>query len=102
MDKRFMILSLKRTHKNDPWLTLWRTNSSGYCWFKEWAGLYDSKSAHKNLDEENEKIIDTNFVNEFWEEIVYNGEKRLVLPNTNEVLEAIGIDKHHLLKKYPS
>lgn len=34
------LVSLKHTNIKDEKFTLWRPNNRGYCWYKEWAGVY--------------------------------------------------------------
>lgn len=94
--KKYLLLSLKWTGKKDAWLTFWRINSSGYCWFQEWCGQYESIEVKPWIDENQERLIDPETVKDHWIEIEYEGVKRMVLPNTEEVLKILGIAKRHL------
>ena len=92
MEKKFLILSLKWTHRNSNWFTFWRTNSNGYCWFKDWCGLYE-----KEEDDSHTKYIDSTLVENDWIKIEYEGKEHLVLPNTSAIRKKLGITKDDLI-----
>lgn len=94
MKKQYFKLSLKWTHKDSKWLTFWRENRSGYCWFKDWCGLYN-----KEEDDDHVKHIDADLVANDWIEIEYNGKKQLVLPNTPVIRAKLGIKKKDLISQ---
>jgi hypothetical protein len=97
--KEYYIVSLKHTSKGDTALTLWRHNSNGYCWYREWAGVY----------KEEEKGVIENFENVFVEKekadslfaltYPYDDEERTILPNLPEVLQALGLDEKKMKPK---
>lgn len=78
---RFLLLSLKWTHKKDKWITFWRKNASGYCWFKEWAG-----DKLKGL----------------WIKVNYEGYEREVLPNTLKIRKILGVTLDNFKASNPS
>lgn len=90
----FFIISLRHTHRSDPYMTLWRPNDAGYCYAKENAGTYDEpkKGYHDNEDNmpisadfdyfmtvKNPKYCGT------------EGGTRLMIPNCQAVWDEIGI-----------
>jgi hypothetical protein len=93
---RFLLLSLKWTNKKDNWFTFWREKSAGYCWFKDWAGLYDIEKARETHGHDNTIMVDSFLIKHLWKEIEYEGKKREILPNTEEVREALSIQLRDL------
>ena len=52
----YYIISLKHTHKEDKYITLWRPNNSGYCYSQDQAGRYSEiKEGYKIIDDYFEK-----------------------------------------------
>lgn len=97
---RFLIMSLKWTNKKDKWITFWRKNSAGYCWFKEWTGLYNENCFNPDLTQE--RFIDSEKLEGLWIKIKYEGYEREVLPNTLNVRKILGITKEDLKALHPS
>jgi hypothetical protein len=93
---RFLLLSLKWTNKKDKWFTFWRENSAGYCWFKEWCGLYDIEKARETHGHDNTIMVDGFLIKHLWKEIEYEGKKREILPNTEEVRKFLSIQLRDL------
>jgi hypothetical protein len=94
----FYYISKKWTHKNDAFITLWRTNSGGYCWYKDWAGTYEE-------DYETDyavTAVDAKIVDVLWQKVIYENEERLVLINDLKTLKALGIKTKDLIKEYQS
>lgn len=91
---KYLKLSLKWTHKNAEWLTFWKGNRSGYCWFKDWCGLYDIEE-----DDDHVKHINSELIESDWIEITYDGKKQLVLPNTPSMRKKLGIKKNQLISQ---
>lgn len=75
------IISLKRTKKEEPYITLWRPNDRGYCWFKDLAGVYTEIEEGYHHSEDSipisEEIADQLFV-----EVTDGDTKRLAILNT--------------------
>lgn len=46
---KYYKLSVKRTDKKDKYITFWRANNAGYCWWLEWAGEYDEPGSEYEL-----------------------------------------------------
>ena len=94
----FYYISTKWTNKNDAFITLWRNNNSGYCWYKNWAGKYE-----ENLEKDYDNIaIDTDIVDTLWQKVMYDGAERKVLLNDRKTLKALGLETKDLIKKYNS
>lgn len=97
LKEKFIYVSLKWTHKNDNCFTLWRSKSSGYCWFKSWAGLYD-----KPVSDEHIVSVPVEAIKDQWVLIEYDGYVWRGLPNTESVREILGIKKKDLMRNNPS
>jgi hypothetical protein len=88
----------KWTNKNDAFITLWRTNSAGYCWYKDWAGTYE-----ENYETDYAvTAVDAKIVDALWQKVIYENQERLVLINDLRTLKALGIKTKDLIKEYQS
>jgi hypothetical protein len=78
---KYYIVSVKHTKKSEPYITLWRQNDAGYCWFKDMAGTYDEihNGYHRSVDSIpiTEALADRLFT-----EVFYDGKKRMAILNT--------------------
>lgn len=96
----YYYISTKWTHKTDAYLTLWRGNSSGYCWNQSWAGIYDQPP---NVTPDYGVIaVECEKVNHLFEATSYFNNPQLILPNSKEVRRTIGIMRKDLLRTYRS
>lgn len=94
----FYYISKKWTNNNDAFITLWRTNSAGYCWYKDWAGTYE-----ENYETDYSVIaVDAKIVDTLWQKVIYENQERLVLINDLKTLKALGIKTKDLIKEYQS
>lgn len=98
LDAVFYYISTKWTNKNDGFITLWRKNSSGYCWYKNWAGTYEE------MHEEDADVltVSATVVDKLWVKVNYDGAEREVLLNNTKTLKVLGLKTKDLLKKYNS
>lgn len=103
------IISLKWTHKDDQYLTLWRKNNKGYCWYKEWAQVYDQDQIQYNSEEQ--IFVSEQILQPLWKEIQIDHpicreniepNSYYILPNNQQVLQALSIKRSDLIKKHPS
>ncbi|MAO66222.1 MAG: hypothetical protein CL666_14600 [Balneola sp.] len=98
---KYALLSLRWTHKNDDFITFWRHDAKGYCWFKAWMGRYSIvRSAQHSSDRT--KRVSFEVLEPFWQEVSYEGKIRYVIPNTAEVREVMGIKSEDFQREYPS
>lgn len=44
------VISLKHTHREELYITVWRPNDKGYCWALSRAGKYDRENVLAHLD----------------------------------------------------
>lgn len=75
------IVSIKHTKKSEPYITLWRPNNAGYCWFKGMAGTYDEIEDGYHRSDDSILISDT-LADELFTEVVYEGKKHSAILNT--------------------
>ncbi len=97
----YYLISTKWTGYQDGFLTLWRDNSRGYCWYKQWAGLYNEEEAKAHQCED-VVPIKQDVVDNLWHTIFFDKEDRQVLINTPAVLHILGISSKKLRKDYRS
>lgn len=45
----FYIVSLKHTHRDNEYISVWRPNNCGYAWPLSWAGKYSEQEIDANL-----------------------------------------------------
>lgn len=106
----YNIISLKHTNKNDKYITLWRSNKSGYCYSKEMSGLYDIDIDMTHFQTDNMLIQDFELDNIFikvpcntnmpiqnfeadrsYSKLPHNDELRNVIPNCPAVWEILKV-----------
>ena len=98
LDAVFYYISTKWTNKNDGFITLWRKNSSGYCWYKNWAETYEEM----HQEDADVLTVSATVVDKLWVKVYYDGAEREVLPNNSKTLKVLGLKTKDLLKKYNS
>jgi hypothetical protein len=94
----YYIVSLKWTSKADSALTLYRHESNGYCWRKDWAGVFGEEAKTKDdlTVAISKEIADPLFV-----KTIYDGEEIMVLPNNKKTLQTLDINSSKMRpKKY--
>lgn len=70
-------VSFKHTIRGDDWMSFWRHNNNGYCWFKEWAGIYfEDELEETTLDY---AMIETSKFAGMWDSVQYEGMARRVV-----------------------
>ena len=94
------IISLKWTFPDSGAFTFWRKNGNGYCWYREWAGLYPEKdiiekSTHYD-DKENTFAVNAQLIEDLWEDCIYDRMIVSLLLNTTAIRRKIGIRKNQL------
>lgn len=89
MEQEYNIISLKHTKPKDKWLTFWRSNSAGYCWFKEWVGSYTKSEAGET--NESIHVVKCDQLTPLWKEIEYEGKPRHVILNNKKNRQLLGI-----------
>ena len=84
------LISTKHTHKNDAFITLWRPDDKGYCWYKDWAGKYDTNE-DINSDATSIRGIDCEKIDNLFVKVKYENEIREILSNTKEVRKVLNL-----------
>jgi hypothetical protein len=96
----YYIISLKHTNKREKFITLWRPNNAGYCFAKEYAGVYDEieEGYHNGEGQLPIKISDAEPL--FVKDEKYFDAPLHAIPNTKNVLDLLNVkwDKDDLVK----
>lgn len=95
--KEYYYISTKWTGVNDGFITLWRNNSNGYCWYKAWSGVYNELTEGYGI-----VPVEKSLVDKLWTSVEYDGTTREALLNHDENLKALGVSKKDLQKNYRS
>lgn len=90
MEKKFYIISGKWTHKKDKAITLWRKNARGYCWRKDWSGVFNEEYV-KGMDGKDCIPIEKSVVDKVFMKMEYEGEEILAIPNIASIRKHLGI-----------
>lgn len=87
---KYYIICLKHTNKKDAYLTLWRPNNGGYCWFKDNAGVYDGyeKGYHDSC---NSIPVLKEKLDNLFTDVEYDGKKVKAVLNNPENRKKLGI-----------
>ena len=99
MAHEYYIISGKWTHKKDKALTLWRKKAAGYCWRKDWAGLFDEDYV-KGFNGADAIPIKKEIVDSTFMKMNYEGTEILAIPNIASIRKHLGITLNHLKKKH--
>lgn len=100
---KYYILSLKHTNKDDVWLTFWRPEERGYCWFKDWAGMYELLNPNPLVFERDSCVyVSENLLADMWTPVYYEEEIRLVVFNNFLNRQKLLIHKSQLLASWPT
>jgi hypothetical protein len=94
----YYYISTKWTNKNDGFITLWRKHSNGYCWYKNWAQIYDE--THE--PDADIKAVPATIIDNLWVKVNYDGEEREVLLNVPKTLKALGLKRGNFIKNHAS
>jgi len=89
----FYKISLKWTRVHDEWITFWRKDNSGYCWFLEWAGEYEEEP-----NDSDTILVPVMKIADIGEIAHYEGKKVCVVKNSIENRRILGIKKSQLKK----
>lgn len=95
-EKQFYLLSLKWTYPNSTAFTLWRDAGSGYCWYKEWAGLYSDRDVNNVADGFDTIAVPADLVKSDWVKAEFDGGVYCFLLNTPEIRRKIVIERNQL------
>lgn len=98
----YMLFSVKHTHQGDDYLTFWRHNNSGYCYFREWSGIYTASDnlfasqtvykTGKGLKRDDSKVmVPTSILEPLWRQVEYDGVLRWVIPLTRYNVKQMGL-----------
>lgn len=84
------IVSLTHTMRHEKFITLWRPNNSGYCYSKDMAGFYENPKPFYHDNEDN-MPISVDKAEELFQELPYDGVLIMMIPNTKESWEKLGV-----------
>lgn len=96
---QYYYVSLKWTHKNDAFITLWGPNSNGYQWYQSWIGKY-SEPYDPSADSVKSVLCDV--ADPLFEKVRFDGKEVMILPNTESVRAILGIRKAEFQRSYRS
>lgn len=99
MSEQYYYVSLKWTHKNDAFITLWGPNSNGYQWYQSWIGKYEKPY---DPSAESVKSVLCEIADPLFEKVGFDSKEVMILPNTPKVRRALGIRKKDLYRAYRS
>lgn len=88
----FYIISLKHTHPDETYVTLWRPDNSGYCCSMKNAGIYDApiKGYHDSYDS---VPVSVEMANSLCIEIECRpGENEHFIPNNKKTWNRLGFE----------
>ena len=89
----YYIISLKHTHREDKYITLWRPDNCGYCYAQTDAGVYPQyEEGYHNVDGDSlpveKNILDGFFINSEYSS--HNIVKKCI-PNCKQVWDMLGL-----------
>lgn len=87
----YYIISLKHTHKEDKYITLWRPNNSGYCYAKESSGQYSKIEEGYHNCANNSFPIESSKLEGFFINAVIDSEVKQCVPNCKAVWDALNL-----------
>lgn len=93
MKTEYYIISLKHTHKEDMFITLWRPNNAGYCYSKQDAGVYQEIEEGYHNCEGDSLPVDKAILDEFFIPTDVGGSGPIVrcIPNCKQVWVALNL-----------
>ena len=89
----YYIISLKHTHKQDKYITLWRENNSGYCYTRYQSGVYNEiKEGYHNGEGDSLPILMGELEGLFIDsDIVIDNKNRKCIPNCKLVWDMLNL-----------
>jgi hypothetical protein len=100
MEDKYYIVSIKHTSKGDNAITLWRADSSGYCFRKDWAGLYTkSQIGFIDMRETENVAILASSADKLFASALYDGQDIECLENSESVREAFNLNYDKMKQK---
>jgi len=84
------IISLTHTMRHEKYITLWRPKNAGYCYSRELAGFYE-KPKYGYHDNDQNMPISQEEANELFEEVLYEGVLKMMIPNNKETWEKLDV-----------
>ena len=94
--KEYYLISTKWTYPDSAFFTFWGANNNGYCWYKEWAGVYTEEIIKKSpdyYDSDTVKPVPKEIVDKYWEDCIYDRHYVKLLPNTKKIRRLLNIKK---------
>ena len=87
----YYIISLKHTHKEDKYITLWRPTNSGYCYSQDQAGRYSEIKEGYHNGEGDSIAIEVSRLEGFFINAVIDSEVKQCVPNCKAVWDALNL-----------
>jgi len=87
----YYIISLKHTQKGDKYITLWRTDNSGYCYAQDQAGQYSEIIENYHNCKGDSLPFPVDFLNGFFinSDIVSKNQVKKCIPNCKQVWDIL-------------
>jgi len=76
--------------RHEKYITLWRPKNAGYCYSRELAGFYE-KPKYGYHDNDQNMPISQEEANELFEEVLYEGVLKMMIPNNKETWEKLDV-----------
>lgn len=86
----YYVISLKHTHKQNKYITLWRPNNRGYCYAQDQAGQYPEYKDGYHNTEGDSTPIEVSQLDGFFIDAVIDGKPKKAVPNCKQVWEMLG------------
>jgi hypothetical protein len=86
----YYIIALHHTKSVSQYLVLWKPNNAGYCYSKQMAGLYENPTIGYH-DSELSMPLPIQQADTLFQETMYHGELKNMIPNTKETWKVLGI-----------
>lgn len=92
--EEYYLVSLKWTKINEPYITFWGTNNSGYRYFKNEIGIYNAikKGYH---DSDNTYPVKKEIVDELFRMVEWEGSARFGVLSNHCNLKKLGLQWNH-------
>lgn len=86
----YYIICLTHTQRPHNFITLWRPDNGGYCYAKEFAGLYDVPEPGYHDSDYNIPLSEED-ANRLFIRVKYDGVLRDMIPNCKAVWDELGV-----------
>ena len=88
--KKYYIVSLYHTMKHHDYITLWRPNNASYCYYKEWAGVYETVDEGYHNSDRN-MAVECSVLDEMFVPVTYDGQPKSMILNCKKNWDILGV-----------